>query len=99
MKCVLIKNNIHPGNNSVDMPHGADNIPLPHETVSSPHRTHRMQRGEDGEDLSYLHTVVDLNRTVAVVQLNIGQRPSFGRPTGSELDAILAFLDPIQEHP
>ena len=25
-------------NNLVDMPHGADNLPLPDETVSSPHR-------------------------------------------------------------
>ena len=25
-------------NNLVDIPHGADNLPLPHETVSSPHR-------------------------------------------------------------
>ena len=64
---------------------------------------HRMQRGEDGEDVSYLHTVVDPCRPVAVIQLDIGQRPSSGRPAGSELyatalDAILAFLEPIQEH-
>ena len=43
------------------------------------------------------HTVVDPCRTVAVIQLDIGQRPSFGRPTGSELDAtaldvIFAFF-------
>ena len=63
----------------------------------------RMQRGKDREDLFYIHTVVDPCRPVAVIQLDIGQRPSFGRPTGSELDAtaldaILAFLEGIQEH-
>ena len=63
-----------------------------------------MSGGEDEADFfPYLRTVVDRRRPVAVVQLDIGQRPCFGRPTGSDLDAtlldaIFAFFEPLHEH-